>query len=233
MKQTRSDKRKIHTYNKMLITAIVILGLVTSYYFFNQINLGSAKDIITFDENNLFINELMADNDVTIPGPDMNYPDWIELYNSDLEPINISGMYLTDDITNPTKWQFPNSTVINSGGYLLIWGDGYNSSEEGLYASFQLNANGDTVALFAIDGVTLIDSVTFRKQIRDTSYGRLPDAGDDWEYLSNPSPGWANGESLSNEKIPSWVLPILIIVVILVFVVVIATRKIIIRRDFK
>ena len=233
MNQTQNEKRKTHAYDKISISILVIIGIIFSYCYFSEIKLGSATDVTTFDANNLFINELMADNDVTISGPDNNYPDWIELYNSGTEPLNISGMYLTDDITNPTKWQFPNSTVIDSDEYLLIWGDGYNSSLEGLYATFQLNANGDTVALFANDGVTLIDSVTFRKQIRDTSYGRLPDATDDWEYLSDPSPGWSNGESLSDGKTPGWIFPTLIILVITVLVTVIVIRKIIIGRDFK
>ncbi len=233
MKKPRSDKTKNHVYHKKSIIITAILGLVIFNSFIFEINLISAKDFTTSDKNNLFINELMADNDITIPGPDMNYPDWIELYNSGLDPLNISGMYLTDNLNNPTKWQFPNNTTIESGGYLLIWGDGYNSSKEGLYASFSLNANGELVALFASDGTTLIDSVTYRKQIRDTSYGRLPDAGDNWEYLSNPTPGWTNGESKSNGEIPNWVLPILIIIVILVFIAAIIIRKIIIRRDFK
>ena len=233
MKQNHDDKKRIHLFDKTSIIILVIIGLISSFCFISEINLGSAQEDTSNGYSSLFINELMADNDVTIPGPDMNYPDWIELYNAGTEPLNLSGLYLTDDFTNPTKWQFPNNSTIDSGEYLLIWGDGYNTSKEGLYATFQLNANGDSVALFSSDGTTIIDSVTFRKQIRDTSYGRLPDAGDDWEYFSDSTPGSANGDILSDEEIPSWILPILIILVILVIIAAIVIKKILIGRGYK
>lgn len=181
---------------------------------------------------NLFINEVMADNDITIPGPDVDYPDWIELYNSGPESLDLSGLYLTDDFTNPTKWQFPDGTSIDSEDYLLVWGDGHTHNDS-LYASFQLNANGDSVALFADDGTTVIDSVTFKKQIRDTSYGRLPDGGNTWEYLSDPSPGWSNGEPLSDGEMPVWMLPLLIVLLVLILILVIVIKKIMVRREFK
>ena len=182
--------------------------------------------------DNLVINELMADNDITIPGPDMNYPDWIELYNSGSESLDLSGLYLTDDFTNPTKWQFPNGTSIDSEDYLLIWGDG-DTHNETLYASFQLNANGDSVAIFAKDAVTVIDSVTFKKQIRDTSYGRLPDGGSTWDYFSDPSPNWTNGDPVSDGEMPIWLLPVLIVLLVLVLVLAVIIKKIMIRREFK
>ena len=136
MKQNHSDKKKIHSYDKTSIIILIIIGLVSSLCLISEVNLGSAQEDTSDSYNNLFINELMADNDVTIPGPDMNYPDWIELYNAGSELLNLSSLYLTDDFTNPTKWQFPNNSTIDSSGYLLIWGDGYNTSKEGLYATF-------------------------------------------------------------------------------------------------
>ena len=57
----------------------------------------------------LFINEFMADNETTIPDPDGSggYPDWIEIYNAGANTIDLGGMYLTDDINEPTKWMIP------------------------------------------------------------------------------------------------------------------------------
>lgn len=55
----------------------------------------------------LVINEFMADNERTLRDPDEpgQYPDWIELYNASDEVITLNGMYLTDDVNEPTKWQ--------------------------------------------------------------------------------------------------------------------------------
>jgi hypothetical protein len=55
----------------------------------------------------LVINEVMADNKNALEDPleAGQYPDWIELYNGAEEAITLSGMYLTDDPNEPTKWQ--------------------------------------------------------------------------------------------------------------------------------
>jgi hypothetical protein len=55
----------------------------------------------------LFINEFMADNDTTIADANGEYDDWIEIYNAGSTAINLSGMYLTDDASDPTKWMIP------------------------------------------------------------------------------------------------------------------------------
>ena len=47
-------------------------------------------------------------------------------------------------------------------------------------------------AVFARDGVTLIDQVEFGGQRPDISYGRYPDGTDQWRFLAFPSPASAN-----------------------------------------
>ncbi|HCO95536.1 MAG TPA: hypothetical protein DIU00_16575, partial [Phycisphaerales bacterium] len=61
----------------------------------------------TGDGNGLVINEFMADNKSTIedPAESGEFPDWIELYNGTSDTIILSGMFLTDDLNDPTKWQ--------------------------------------------------------------------------------------------------------------------------------
>ena len=105
------------------------------------------------------------------------------MYNRGDAPVNLGGMYLTDDPAEPTKWQFPKNsaalTTIPAHGYLLVWADN-EVGDAGLHAAFKLSAGGDSVALFDQDGMTLIDSVSFDAQRTDISYGRLPDAVDTW-----------------------------------------------------
>ncbi len=74
-----------------------------------QPNSASAGEIT----NSLVINELMADNDQTIEDPCASgkHPDWIELYNASDEVATLNGMYLTDDVTEPTQWQIPPEIV--------------------------------------------------------------------------------------------------------------------------
>ncbi|MBN2312275.1 MAG: lamin tail domain-containing protein, partial [Sedimentisphaerales bacterium] len=71
----------------------------------------------------LVINELMASNSTCVEDPQGQYDDWIEIYNDGNETIDIGGMYLTDDLSLPTRWQIPADNLIPAGGFLLIWAD--------------------------------------------------------------------------------------------------------------
>ncbi len=104
----------------------------------------------------------MADNDTILEDPDEaeSYPDWIELYNPGSETIDLGGLYLTDDLTDPTQFQIPTGVTIAGGGFLLFYAD--NDTEQGdQHTNFKLSADGESVALFGADGVTQIDAVTF------------------------------------------------------------------------
>jgi len=151
----------------------------------------------------LVINEFMASNDSFIQDPCGNYDDWIEIYNSGDTDINTAGMYLTDDVCNPTKWQIPSDnpseTTIDAGGYLLIWADD-ETFQGTLHTSFKLSAGGgEDVALFDTDGSTPIDSITnFPSQDADDSYGRYPNGSGSWQVFVHdtntpPTPGASNG----------------------------------------
>jgi hypothetical protein len=141
------------------------------------------------------INEVLASNGHTRADPQGEYDDWIELYNRGTTPVNLGGMYLTDDPAEPTKWQFPKNastqTTVPAHGYLLVWADS-EVGDSGLHASFNLSASGESVALFDLDGLTPIDSIDFDAQRTDISFGRFPDGGDTWSLLTPPTPGAQN-----------------------------------------
>ncbi len=177
----------------------------------------------------LVINEFMADNDITIAGPDGTYPDWIELYNGGNESVNVGGMYLTDNERNPTKWQFPNDTIIEAGGYLLIWADN-SSDQRSLHTRFGLNANGEEICLFACDGQTLIDSIAYTKQLGDVSYGRMPDGSSNWEHMLSATPDWGNNERRFDARTSLWSVLLLVGVVGIVCVLFIVGIKLNARR---
>jgi len=137
------------------------------------------------------INELMASNSAGRTDPQGEYEDWIELHNLSDATADVGGMYLTDDLDRPTKWQIPAGTVIEAQGYLLIWADN-DVADDGLHAAFSLSASGEDVALFDVDGTTLLDSVQFGEQLADLSYGRDPDGTGDWSPRGYPTPGQQN-----------------------------------------
>jgi hypothetical protein len=139
----------------------------------------------------LVINELMASNSNCVQDPQDQYDDWIEIYNYGPNDIDMTGMYLTDDLSVPAKWRFPDATTIHADDFLLIWADN-DTSDDGLHANFKLNADGEEVGLVGRDGLTLIDSIVFPDQFTDKSYGRYRDANETWCFFDSPSPAAQN-----------------------------------------
>lgn len=140
------------------------------------------------------INEFMASNSNTIADNTGDYTDWIELYNQGSNSVNLQGYYLTDDYSVLTKFQLPTGTnqlVIPAGGYLLLWAS--SSPNRGAnHLGFGLSASGESIALVAPDGTTIIDSLSFVAQRTDVSYGRLPNSNTTLRYFSPASPNAAN-----------------------------------------
>jgi hypothetical protein len=122
----------------------------------------------------ILINELMADNGTTAYDSNGENDDWVELYNNTSTAKDLSGLYLTDDVSNLTKWQIPLGTAINANDVLVIWVDS-DSEQSGLHASFKLSASGESCVLS--DGTTIYDQVDFGTQSQDVSYARCPDGG--------------------------------------------------------
>jgi len=141
----------------------------------------------------LFINEFMADNDAVVEDPDEpgEHPDWIELYNPGTEAVDLQGLYLTDDLADPTQHQIAQTLVISAGGFVLLYADG-DPEQGAAHLDFKLGASGEEIGLFAADGVTTIDSYTFGPQTTDISEGRCPDGGDAWTTFADATPGAAN-----------------------------------------
>ena len=198
--------------NRVIFLLISILLLLSA----PAVALGQTGD-------GLVINEFMADNDGAVPGPYMTFPDWIELYNGGNTQIDLSGMCLTEDINN-IPWRFPNGTILAPGGFLLVWG-GRGSGTDMLHANFSPNAGGGTLTLLAVDGTTVFDQITFDKQIRDVSYGRVPDGSSTWTYLTTSSPNGANVPNPQKGLSTDWPIWAFIILSLTVCVLIVLIGK--------
>ncbi len=141
--------------------------------------------------SDIVISEVLAINNSVIADPSGSYEDFVELYNKGAATIDVSGMYLSDNLANTTKWQIPAGTTIGAGQTLLIWAD--NDPTEGpLHATFQLSGAGEEVGLWATDGTTLLDSLLFGPQIADTSTGRIAGANPLLVTFPVPTPNMPN-----------------------------------------
>lgn len=147
----------------------------------------------------LLINELMADNEDAFPDPNAptEYDDWFEVFNPGTSAVNMSGMYITDNLNNPTKWKVPDGVTIPARGYLVFLADS-QPAQGSLHANFSLSGDGEALAIYAADGTTLIDRVTFGIQQEDISFGRVTDGDPVWSIFRPSTPAAANTAAYVN-----------------------------------
>jgi len=148
------------------------------------------------------ITEFMAANDGTLADGDLQFSDWIEVYNAGDVGIDLVGWHLTDDAMNMNKWTFP-SVNLAPGGFLVVFAsgqsvEGYVDAGGRLHTDFRLGAAGEFLALVQPDGSTIASQFapTFPQQIPDVSYGVAmigATINDDVKgYFLNPTPGEPN-----------------------------------------
>ena len=106
--------------------------------------------------------------------------DWVELYNTTAEPMDVEGMYLTDNVNKPTKYRISKegtnvNTVIPPHGYLVIWCDNKRvTSDGGLHSGFKIADDGGQVMLSSADQ-RWTDVLTYDAHDSRTTVGRYPD----------------------------------------------------------
>ncbi len=106
--------------------------------------------------------------------------DWLELYNTTSEPVDVEGMYLSDNAKNPKKYQITKgntkaNTVIPAHGYLVIWCDNKReTTDNGLHASFKIADDGGFVMLSSADQ-RWKDVLNYEAHDARTTVGRYPD----------------------------------------------------------
>ncbi len=158
--------------------------------------------VVNYPVPAIFINEFMADNEITITDPEDDYEDWIEIYNAGATAVDIGGMYISDDIYDLSKWwqipaTNPAETTIQSGESIMLWAD--KDTQDGvLHVDLKLSNSGEEIGLFGFYGSTVIDSLSFEEQYSDVSYGRFPDGAESWEFMFTPTP---ESENISGVEI--------------------------------
>lgn len=120
------------------------------------------------------ISEFMARNASSLADEDGDESDWIELQNLGLSPVSLEGWFLTDAAENLTRWRIP-ARSLEPGAFLVVFASGKDRAPATgeLHTNFQLNGDGEYLALVAPDGVTVIDEIApaFPEQLDDVAYG--------------------------------------------------------------
>lgn len=140
------------------------------------------------------INEVSAANGIYV-NEYFKRNDWVELYNTTNNPVDIEGMYLSDNEKNPQKYQITKGetsaeTIIPAHGYMVIWCDKLETESQ-LHANFKLDADGGIVMLTAADG-SWSDRLNYSQLQEDQTVGRYPDGAQDVFVMNIPTISKAN-----------------------------------------
>lgn len=146
------------------------------------------------------LNEVMALNNSFVLDEWGGAADWAEITLIGDEAANVNELFLTNRWMEPKRWRLPNVTL-DPGDHLLVWCD--DDTEEGpLHANFNLDADGETLYLMAMDegAPRVVDAVTWPSLPPNVSWARVPDGQGPWTACSvggavPPTPDAVNEES--------------------------------------
>jgi len=143
------------------------------------------------------VNEFCANNDtLEVMG---QTSDWIELYNSGAETVNIKGYAISDNPKKPRKYVIDTDVEIYPGCFKIVLCNGLGAD---LNASFKLSGDGSEYVVWSDASGNTIDEIAIPKNNRDYSYGRLIDGGSEWGTFDISTPGKTNTEQQALSPMP-------------------------------
>ena len=166
----------------------------------------TAAELATTDAHPVKINEVSAGNDLYV-NDYFKQNDWIELYNTTDNDIDVAGMYLSDKLEKPLKFQIPASdnvsTVIPAHGHLVIWTDKLENLTQ-LHADFKLDNDDNCCVLLTAADESWSDTLTYCQHKGYQSVGLYPDGGSQLYVMDRPTIGSTNTLTTTAEL---WIEP--------------------------
>ncbi len=156
------------------------------------IGLDSQRFVTNFLSTPVVLNEVFTKNQ-SFTNVNGKITDWVELFNPSTNLVDISDLSLTDDLSRPRRWVFPQGAAIPAGGYYVVEFDDTEPYSP-FNAGFELSADSGAVYLFhrASVGGALLDGVVYGVQVADLALGRAtPGQNNSWT-LTAPTRGSAN-----------------------------------------
>jgi len=160
--------------------------------------------------SSLRINEVMVVNDSSIVDDYGRRSAWIELFNANFAPLEISSVFITNEKEQPRKYPVPIgdvNTEIPSRQHVVFFADG-QPNKGTFHTNFILVPGQDNwVGIYDADGQTLIDEVLIPADLAPNhTYARSLDGEGEWEIRDGSdakyiTPSSANIIRDTNKKI--------------------------------
>ncbi|MAO46945.1 MAG: hypothetical protein CL823_07320 [Crocinitomicaceae bacterium] len=158
------------------------------------------------------INEFSCSNYTLNVGGDNE--DFIEFYNAGAADVDLGGYFLSDQPSNPNKFEIPAGTNVPAGGHIMIICSGEGELITNLYVGGNLNTNfkinqcqGESI-IFSDPSGAILEQYDFLTDVTTTqadhSWARTTDGGGTWAICLNPTAnGSNNGSALVSAYAPT------------------------------
>ena len=168
-------------------------------------------------EASVAISEIMAADGNPLLDVDSDRSDWIELFNTGTETVDLAGWSLSDQENGDGAWIFPSVSLAPSG-FLIVFASGKDCRDPGgeLHTSFKLRRSGEFLQLRDAQGAVVSSFPSeFPRQSDGYSFGlsmatiatsaidrtsavrfHVPDPDEDleaWKRLGFDDEGWLSG----------------------------------------
>ena len=131
------------------------------------------------------INEFSCSNYTLNVGGDNE--DFIEFYNAGAADVDLGGYFLSDQPSNPNKFEIPAGTIVPAGGHIMIMCSGEGELITNLYVGGNLNTNfkinqcqGESI-IFSDPSGAILEQYDFLTDVTTTqadhSWARTTDGG--------------------------------------------------------
>lgn len=143
------------------------------------------------------INEVLSKSTILFPDNFGDPSDWVEIYNSSAEEIDLGGLYVSNDSGDPGKYMIPdnspNITTVQPYSYIVFYASSITAKGD-MHFPFSLSSSGAEFGIYQNYGGEFVelDFIQIPSLTEGQTYGRMPDGSGDFEIIDNPTPGESN-----------------------------------------
>lgn len=125
------------------------------------------------------------------------HEDWIELYNTTAQAIDIGGWYLSDKESKPKKYKIPSGVIIDPYSYLVVWASGRDEYKDGfIHTNFKFTqTDGNEFAVLTNKSGSVIEKFSLVNTSLGHSIAKKTDGSGPMKICIFPTPGYSNNAS--------------------------------------
>lgn len=185
------------TFLKLLLILVIgaaIAGIIL-YLPIGGTSAGTPSSTGSAASSGIIISEVMSGNKGVFPDDKGNGSDWVELYNTTDNDVDMRNFALSDDEKKPDKWAFPANITLKAHGYLIVFlsGDSSSDLEKGIiHCTFKLSSQGEKLLLSSGMPAKTVDSVDIPALPDNFAYA-LKDGS--WQQTADITPGYENSDA--------------------------------------